>query len=204
MLFKDSQTHFNLMRAFAGESQARNRYTFAYDKALKMQLYGIAEVFKMTAQQEKAHAEIFYNHLKSLTGQNIKVDGSYPVEVYDDMVGLLKAAHHDEFEEFENIYPAFAKAAEAEGFLDVAYSFNEIAKVEKVHGLRFAALAKALEDHSLYQNNQESMWMCLNCGHIYTGIQVPPKCPVCQHPQGYFVALTKAPFTDMSDLEMNV
>lgn len=199
--FKDSQTKVNLMRAFAGESQARNRYTFAHGKALKEKMYVLAEVFKMTADQEKEHAEIFYNHLKELTGQTITIDGTYPVDVYDDLLGLLKSAKHNEYEEFEDVYPAFAKVAKEEGFLKVASDFEMIAEVEKIHGKRFDRLATLLEKHELLTASQEETWLCLNCGHIHKGKEAPKMCPLCHHEHGYFVRIGLAPFTCLEMLE---
>lgn len=195
MEFKDSQTKLNLMRAFAGESQARNRYTFAHGKALQQKLYALAEAFKFTADQEKEHAEIFYNHLKELTGQTIEIDGTYPVDVYDDMLGLLKSSKHNEFEEFEDVYPAFAKVAKEEGFPKIAADFENIAKIERIHGQRFDKLAMLLENHELFASQKEEQWLCLNCGHIHQGKQAPQMCPVCSHDQGYFIRVCQAPYT---------
>ena len=196
MEFKESQTKHNLMRAFAGESQARNRYTFAHGKALQQNLYVVAEVFKFTADQERAHAQVFYNHLKALTGQNIEIDGTYPIDLYDDVLGMLKAAKHNEFEEFEDVYPAFAKTAREEGFPKIAADFEAIAKIEKVHGMRFDRLAMLIENHELFASKKQEKWMCLNCGHIMEGEQVPEKCPVCDHDKGYFIRLELAPFSN--------
>lgn len=139
--FKDSMTKDNLMRAFAGESQARNRYTIAASQAKKQGLYVISAVFSFTAEQEKEHAAIFYEHLNSLGGQNILVDGAYPVDISSDVAKLLRFAEHNEMEEFNDVYKHFAQTATEEGFLDVAASFNMIAKIEQTHGNRFAMFA---------------------------------------------------------------
>lgn len=191
---KDSETKRNLLRAFAGESQARNRYTIAAEKAKKEKLQVVERVFKFTADQEKAHAEIFYDHLKELTGENLEIDGTYPIEVYDDALSLLKAARHDEYEENENVYPAFAKTAEEEGFQAVAASFRQIAEIEKVHGDRFGRFAELLEQGQLFESKMETSFMCLNCGYIYTGTKLPELCPVCQYDKGYFIRLEMAPY----------
>ena len=191
---KDSETQRNLLRAFAGESQARNRYTIAAEKAKKEKLQVVERVFKFTADQEKAHAEIFYDHLKELTGENLEIDGTYPIEVYDDALSLLKAARHDEYEEHENVYPAFAKTAEEEGFQAVAASFRQIAEIEKVHGDRFGRFAELLEQGQLFESKMETSFMCLNCGYIYTGTKLPELCPVCQYDKGYFIRLEMAPY----------
>ena len=128
MDFKNSQTKDNLMRAFAGESQARNRYLFAASQAKKEKLHVIQAVFEYTADQERAHAKVYYDYLKELAGSNISVDGSYPVDIYDNMVQLLRAAQHNEYEEHDDVYAKFGEIAEKEGFKAVAYSFREVRK----------------------------------------------------------------------------
>ncbi len=192
--FKNSETRKNLMKAFAGESQARNRYTIAAGKAKGLKLQVIEQVFRFTADQEKEHAEIFYQHLKELTGENLEITGTYPIEVYDDALSLLKAARHDEYEEYENVYPSFAETAEKEGFPAAAASFRMIAQIEKVHGDRFARFAELLEKGQLFEARLETSFMCLNCGYIYTGTKVPELCPVCSHDKGYFIQVEMAPF----------
>lgn len=186
--FNSSQTKINLMRAFAGESQARNRYTFAADKAKKMGCYFIYNIFTLTANQEKAHAEIFYNHLRQANGENIDISpAAYPVGNYDTPEELLRSAQHNEYEEYEKVYPDFARIAREEGFLDIAYSFEKIAEVEKTHGDRFGCFAELLENSRMFTGDKDTEWMCLNCGHIYKGANAPKQCPVCSVAQGYFV-----------------
>lgn len=185
--FAASKTRENLMRAFAGESQARNRYTFAASEAKKQKLHVVEAVFTFTANQEKEHAEIFYNLLKELSGSVISIDGSYPVDIYENVSKLLESAHHNEYEEYQTVYPAFAQIAREEGFTKAANSFQMIAEIEKTHGDRFQHLLKLLENGSLFQNDTETAWLCLNCGHIHVGKSAPMACPVCDHPQGYFV-----------------
>ena len=167
--FKTSETKENLMRAFAGESQARNRYTFAASEAKKQNLQVIEAIFTFTANQEKEHAEIFYGHLKELAGETIEIDGGYPVDLYDDVVQLLYAAQHNEYEEHDPIYKAFAEKAREEGFLKVAASFDGIAGIEKIHGDRFGKFAKLLEENKLFVSDVKTGWMCLNCGYVYEG-----------------------------------
>lgn len=196
MDFMHSETKDNLMRAFAGESQARNRYTFAADQARKENLHVIEAVFTFTAGQEKAHAEVYYNHLKELSGETITVDGGYPVDIFTDMEKLLKAAAHNEYEEHDSVYKKFAQIAKEEGFPTVAASFHSIGEIEKVHGDRFTRFAQLLEEHRLFLADIETAWMCLNCGHIYTGTKLPEKCPVCGYPKGYYVRLSLAPFSE--------
>ena len=140
--FKESETKDNLMRAFAGESQARNRYTFAAGQAKKENLYVVQAVFEFTANQEKEHAEIFYNHLSELAGETIHIDGGYPVDITQSVSELLRRAQHNEYEEHDPIYKAFGDKAMEEGFPAVANSFHMIAEIEKLHGDRFGKLAE--------------------------------------------------------------
>ena len=195
MDFKNSETKENLMRAFAGESQARNRYTFAAEQAKEQKLHVVEAVFRFTADQEQQHAEVFYDHLKELAGQNIQIDGSYPVDIYDTVLEVLKAAQHNEYEEFDPVYKTFGDKAMEEGFPQVAASFHQIAKIEKVHGDRFGELAELLEQNKLFISDVECKWMCLNCGHIHEGKEAPGKCPVCHHDRGYFIRFALAPYT---------
>lgn len=192
--FRNSETKDNLMRAFAGESQARNRYTFGASLAKKENLYVIESIFTFTANQEKEHGEIFYNHLQELVGEHIHVDGNYPVDLQKDMVGLLRAAQHNEYEEYEDVYRYFGDKAKEEGFLNVANSFYMIAEIEKTHGDRFKKFADMLEKNELFVSNMKTGWMCLNCGHVHYGKTVPEKCPVCDHNRGYFISLELAPY----------
>lgn len=185
--FKDSETKDNLMRAFAGESQARNRYTFAASQAKKNGLHVISAIFAFTASQEKEHAEIFYNHLKEMAGENIFIDGGYPVDISDSIEELLKKAQHNEYEEHDPVYQQFGEKAREEGFEKIAASFLQIAKIEKIHGDRFGHYAKLLEEGKLFVSDVEVEWMCLNCGYVYKGKKAPEVCPVCQHEQGYFI-----------------
>lgn len=193
--FKSSETKENLMRAFAGESQARNRYTLAAAQAKQQKLHVIEAVFTLTADQEKEHAEIFYNHLSELAGENIHIDGTYPIDISDSIAELLRMAQHNEYEEHDDVYKAFGEKAREEGFFKVAASFEMIAKIEKIHGNRFGALAELLEKNQLFVSDVKTGWFCLNCGHIYEGTEAPMQCPVCSHDRGYFVRLELAPYT---------
>lgn len=192
--FKNSVTKDNLMRAFAGESQARNRYTFAASQAKKEHLHVIEAVFTYTANQEKEHAEIFYKHLKELAGETIHVDGGYPVDLTDDVSKLLRMAQHNEYEEHDPVYKAFGEKAKEEGFDQVANSFFMIAEIEKIHGDRFGRFAEWMEQKKLFKEEEKTRWICLNCGYIYEGEAAPAKCPVCEHDQGYFIRLSHSPF----------
>lgn len=192
---KDSQTKHNLMRAFAGESQARNRYTFASQLAHQQKLYLLEQLFKFTADQEKAHAKVFYDFLKDCNGETITIDGSYPVDYSLELEFHLEKAHHNEYHEFEDVYPAFAAIAKQEGFLPIAHAFEEIAKVEKMHGDRFEYYYQRMKAGTLFHEEPSGSFLCLNCGHIHTGNQVPERCPVCNVEQGYFIRVAEAPFS---------
>ncbi|MBR5155958.1 MAG: rubrerythrin family protein [Clostridia bacterium] len=189
MDFKTSETKKNLLRAFAGESQARNRYTFAAAQARKQNLYVIEAVFNFTAGQEKEHAEVFYNQLASVAGENIQIDGAYPIDLSDSIISLLESAHHNEYEEYNDAYKNFADVAEQEGFSEIAGLFRNIAEIEKTHGDRFARFAQLLKEDKLFVSDIKTKWMCLNCGFIFEGTSVPPACPVCRHDRGYFIRM---------------
>ena len=157
--FKNSETKDNLMRACAGESQARNRYTFGASQAKKQKQQAIAQVFIYTANQEKEHAEIFYKHLKELGGETIHIDGGYPVDITDDLAKLLRMAQHNEYEEHDDVYQKFGDKAKEEGFDKVAASFHMIAEIEKYHGDRFGKFAEMLEKNSLYVSDVKTGWI---------------------------------------------
>ena len=185
--FLKSETKLNLMRAFAGESQARNRYTFGATQAKKQDLHVIEAVFSFTAGQEKEHAEVFYNLLKEAAGENIKIDGGYPVDITESIVQLLRYAQHNEYEEHDVVYKTFGDKAKDEGFPRIASVFSNIAAVEKTHGDRLGMFADLLEQNKLFVSDVSCAWMCLNCGYIYTGTEAPAKCPVCSHDKGFFI-----------------
>ena len=192
--FAHSQTRENLMRAFAGESQARNRYTIAAGIAHKSGLAVVQGLFLFTADQEKAHAKQFYRQLHDLGGQTIRVDGTYPVDLYADLLDYLRAAQHNEYEEWEHDYAGFARTAMEEGFPLVGKLFENIAGVEKIHGDRFSRYADLLERGELFASDVKVEWMCLNCGYVVEATAAPAACPVCRHPQGYFVRVDLAPY----------
>lgn len=194
VVFESSETRMNLMRAFAGESQARNRYTFAAGLAKKKNLEVIEGIFLFTAGQEQAHAKVFYNQLEKCSGQTIKVDGTYPVDIFPDLLGHLRAAQHNEYQEYEHDYAGFAKTAYDEGFEEIGLHFAQIADIEKTHGDRFGKFADLLENGGLFVSDVTCQWMCLKCGHVLETGVAPAVCPVCRHPQGWFVRLEMAPF----------
>ena len=192
--FAQSETKKNLMRAFAGESQARNRYTFAAGLAKQQNLYVLESIFTFTADQEQAHAKVFYDYLTPAAGENIRVDGNYPVNISPDLLTLLRAAQHNEYQEHEVEYSNFGKIAREEGFEEIAKIFEMIADVEKTHGDRFGRFADLLEQEKLFVADAQVQWMCLNCGQIVNATRAPAVCPVCKYPQGYFIRLELAPF----------
>lgn len=191
---KGTQTEENIMRAFAGESQARNRYTFAAEKAKKAKLHVVEAIFQFTASQELAHAKVFYDFLKESNGGTVFIDGGYPVELYEDVYSLLNAAQHDEYQEHDEIYKKFGEVAEQEGFVGVAQTFKDIAKIEKAHGNRFGHFAQLVKENKLFVSDVSTGFVCLNCGHVYTGTEVPEQCPVCKHDRGFFIRAELLPY----------
>lgn len=189
MNLSESVTKDNLMKAFAGESQARNRYTFAASLAKKQNMYVIQQIFELTAHQENQHAKIFYDFLKELNGSAITVNAGYPVGNYDDLFITLNDATHNEYQENSVLYPDFARIAKDEGFIPISTAFDQIAAIEKTHGDRFKAFAELIQQNKLFKADTETEWMCLNCGHIHKGLEAPGSCPVCHHAQGYFIPL---------------
>lgn len=185
--FSESKTKENLMKAFAGESQARNRYTIAADIAKEKGMLTIADIFLYTADQERAHAERYYELLKDLSGESIHIDGTYPVDLQEELSDLLRAAERNEREEYRDIYPDFGDIAQNEGFLEAASAFYQIAEIEHTHEERFAHLAEMLENNTYYASTETSVWLCTNCGYIHEGIQAPNICPVCRYKRGYFI-----------------
>ncbi|MEI6516807.1 MAG: rubrerythrin family protein [bacterium] len=167
---KGSKTEKNLQEAFAGESQARNKYTYFASVAKKEGYEQIAAFFLETADQEKTHAKL---HFKALNG-------------IGDTSANLKAAAGGEHEEWTNMYPRMAKEARAEGFDDIARLFEGIAKIEKEHQERYQALLKNLEDGKVFKKDAKVKWRCRECGFVHEGVGAPQKCPVCQHPQAFF------------------
>lgn len=195
MDLRESETRFNLMRAFAGESQARNRYTFAALQAKEENLHVAEAVFTYTAGQELQHAKIFYDHLAPLAGESLTVDGGYPIDIAKTTAEILRFAAHNEYQEYEDAYQSFANTAESEGFVQIAMSFRNIAEIEKTHGDRFKMLAKMLEEDRLFVSDVECEWVCLNCGHTMKGTKAPEMCPVCHHNKGYFIRMEFAPYS---------
>lgn len=199
MDLKDSQTRENLMKAFAGESQARNRYTFAAELAMKNDMYVIKKVFDLTASQEKEHAEVFYSYLREFEGQEISIaEASYPVNTAESIETQLQNAMENETNEADDVYRNFGDIALKEGFNQIAGKFYMIADIEKIHAMRFQKFAELLKEGKLFASDVKTGWMCLNCGYVIESTTVPQNCPVCDASQGYFVRLSMAPMTDAS------
>lgn len=187
MDFQKSETKINLMRAFAGESMARSRYYFASELANTQKMYFIHQIFKFTAHQESQHAQVFYDFLKQAGTGEQEITAGYPFSNYETLPDLLKEAEENEYKEFNEIYPAFAKTAKEEGFKLVSAAFDQIAKIEQTHGDRFSAFHQLLSNKGMFSSDTETAWLCLNCGHIHYGKKAPKSCAVCSYAQGYFV-----------------
>ncbi|HEB82210.1 MAG TPA: rubrerythrin family protein [Gammaproteobacteria bacterium] len=181
-----TQTEQNLLKAFAGESQARNRYTFFASKAKKEGLMQIADIFQETANQEKEHGERFF---KFLEGGSVEITESFPAGVIGTTLDNLKAAAAGEAYEWSDMYPAFAKVAREEGFEEIAAAFEAISVAEKQHEKRFRDLADNLEAGRVFKRNGKVVWRCRNCGYLHEAEEAPDVCPACLHPQAYFELL---------------
>ncbi|MDY6968744.1 MAG: rubrerythrin family protein [Spirochaetota bacterium] len=188
MDLKGSKTEKNLMAAFAGESQARNRYTYFASKAKKEGYEQIAAAFLDSAENEKEHAK---KEFKFLLGGEVEITDSFPAGIIGDTASNLKAAAEGENYEWTTMYPEFAKIAEEEGFIEIAAVFNAIAKAEKQHEKRYLALLKNLQEGKVFKKDQSVSWKCRNCGYVQDGDCAPNKCPACAHEQAYFEILSE-------------
>jgi rubrerythrin len=180
---KGTKTEQNLLKAFAGESQARSRYTFFASVAKKEGYEQIAGVFTETAEQEKEHAERFF---KFLEGGMVEITASYPAGIIGTTSQNLLAAAEGENEEWDILYPEFEQVAREEGFPEIAVAFKMIAKVEVQHEIRYRKLLANVVDGTVFKKEEEIEWQCRNCGYVHTGISAPKTCPACLHPQAYF------------------
>jgi len=171
MELKGSKTEANLMAAFAGESQARNKYTYYAAKAKQDGFEQIAALFEETAHNEKEHAEIWFNLLHGAAAPT--------------SLNLEDAAKGENYE-WTQMYAEFAQVAREEGFTEIAYLFDAVGAIEKEHEERFLTLKGNVDDHLVFEREGQQIWICRNCGHIHQGPKAPPKCPVCQKPQAYF------------------
>ena len=188
MNFKGSRTEKNLLAAFAGESQARNRYTYFAGVAKKEGFEQVSAIFLETADNEKEHAKVFFKHLQ---GGDVEIVATYPAGVIDRTAGNLLSAAEGEKLEWGTLYPGFAKIAEEEGFPKVAESFTEIGEVEQFHEKRYRTLLERVKEGSVFRKNKSIKWHCRNCGYIHEGPEAPKTCPACQHEQSYYEALAE-------------
>lgn len=184
---KGSKTAENLMKSFAGESQARMRYTYYSSIAKKQGYVQIANIFLETAEQEKEHAKRFYKFLKDdFADEAIEITADFPVALHEDTLKNLQAAARGENEEWTDLYPKFADIAEEEGYPEIAFVYRKIAEVEERHEIRYNKLAKNIEEGKVFKKDEVTLWKCNNCGYIYEGQEAPLVCPACAHPQSYF------------------
>jgi rubrerythrin len=183
---KGTQTEKNLLKAFAGESQARNRYTFFASEAKKANYEQISAIFLETAENEKEHAKVFFKHLE---GGDAEITATYPAgRIGNTVENLLEAANGEKLE-WGTLYPNFEKVARQEGFNDVADSFKEIAEVEMHHEQRYRALLNNIKTGAVFKRKGVVRWKCRNCGYIHEGPEAPKQCPACKHPQAYYELL---------------
>jgi len=180
---KGSQTEQNLLKAFAGESQARNRYSYFASQARKDGLLQIAEIFEVTADQERIHAKRFFRFLE---GGDLQITATYPAGKVGTTAENLRAAAGGEHHEWSELYPSFADVAEQEGFRDVAAAFRKVCNAEKHHEERYLALLKNVEAGTLFKKDEPVEWVCEKCGYIHVGNEPPKKCPACLHEIEHF------------------
>jgi len=180
---KGTQTEQNLLKAFAGESQARNRYNLFANKARKEGYEQIAEIFDVTAEQERIHAKKFFSFLE---GGDLEITATFPAGVVGSTAENLMAATAGEKEEWEELYPEFARVAAEEGFKEISIAFKMIAKAEMTHSARYDALIERMKAGEVFASEEKILWYCRKCGYIHEGKTPPKVCPACQHPQSYY------------------
>lgn len=185
---KGSKTEKNLLKAFAGESQARNRYTYFASLARKEGLEQIANIFTETAENEKEHAKVFFKYLE---GGDVEITAVYPAGVIKDSKTSLEEAAAGENMEWTTLYQDFGKTAKDEGFAEVARSFEQIAKVERFHEARYRKLINNLANNEVFKKKSPVKWHCINCGYVMEGNDAPKECPACKHPQAFYEVLAK-------------
>jgi rubrerythrin len=185
---KGTKTEKNLLAAFAGESQARNRYTYFASAARKEGYEQIANIFIETAENEKEHAKVFFKHLE---GGECEITANYPSGAIKNVISNLEAAAAGEHMEWTAIYSDFAEVARAEGFPGIESSFEQISKVEKFHESRYRKLIANLKDKEVFKKKTAVRWHCINCGYVFEGAEAPIECPACKHPQGYYEVLAE-------------
>jgi rubrerythrin len=186
MKFKGSETEKNLLKSFAGESQARNRYTFFASTARKEGYEQIAGIFEETADNEKEHAKLFFKHLE---GGEVEICAGYPAGKIGTTAENLLAAADGEKMEWGKLYPGFGKIAKEEGFKEIAETFKQIGEVEEKHEHRYRKLLETIEKHTVFKKDKVIKWKCRNCGYIHEGKEAPKICPACKHPQAFYEPL---------------
>ncbi len=185
---KGTRTEQNLLKAFAGESQARTRYTYFSSAARKEGFEQIANIFMETAENEKEHAKVFFKYLE---GGEVEITASYPAGVIGDTKANLTAAAAGEKMEWTSMYPDFGKIAREEGFPEVARSFEQIAKVESFHEARYRKLIANIENGEVFKKKVKVKWHCINCGYVFEGDEPPKECPACRHPRSFYEVLAE-------------
>ncbi|OGX18264.1 MAG: rubrerythrin [Omnitrophica WOR_2 bacterium RBG_13_44_8b] len=185
---RGTKTEKNLLAAFAGESQARNRYTYFASAARKQGFEQIANIFTETAENEKEHAKVFFKYLE---GGDVEITASYPAGVIKDAKANLEEAAAGENMEWTTLYTDFSKTAKDEGFADVARSFEQIAKVERFHEARYRKLINNIVNGEVFKKKQTVKWHCINCGYVFEGPDAPKECPACKHPQAFYEELAQ-------------
>jgi len=182
-MIKGTQTEKNLLKAFAGEAQARNRYTYFASVAKREGYEQISAIFMETAENEKEHAKVFFKYLE---GGDAEITATYPAGRIGTTAENLLHAANGEKEEWSKLYPDFEKIAREEGFKEIADSFKEIAEVEEQHEARYRKLLSNVETGTVFKKDKVVKWKCLNCGYVHEGEEAPEKCPACKHPQAYY------------------
>ncbi len=185
---KGSQTEKNLITSFAGESQARNRYTYFASQARKDGYVQVAQIFEETANQEKEHAKRFFNQLE---GGDVMVEAAFPAGIVGSTAENLKAAAGGEHYEWTEMYPGFAKIARDEGFENAAKIWDAVCVAENQHEKRYLGLLKSVENATFFKKTQPVVWRCINCGYLHEGLEAPLNCPACAHPQAYYEILAE-------------
>jgi rubrerythrin len=185
---RGTKTEKNLLAAFAGESQARNRYTYCASAAKKEGFEQIADIFAETAENEKEHAKVFFKYLE---GGDVEITASYPAGMIRDTKANLEGAAAGENLEWTTLYADFAQTAKDEGFPEVARSFEQVAKVERFHESRYRKLISNIANGEVFKKKQPLKWHCINCGYVFEGEEAPKECPACKHPQAFYEVLAE-------------
>ncbi|MCR5306497.1 MAG: rubrerythrin family protein [Oscillospiraceae bacterium] len=192
-------TRENLMRAFAGECQAQTRYLLAARAASQQQQAVLRQVFELTAKQELIHAELLAKRLSACGVTELRFGADFPPAPAGDLCRMLQESEQAERREADTVYPAFAETAAKEGFAEEAALFRALAEIERSHAERFGLFSGLMQNGQLFCSGEQTVWLCMNCGHLHTGSEPPQSCPVCGAAQGFAVRRVLAPFTDAAD-----